>query len=156
MIYLPRAHRQYNEQHREASDVDEGDQDGLESEEEHRAAENRTRTTRPPALRTTTIRQPVILFKQLALHYTRPSSYLNSLLYTTRARHLVYTDCSTLHAPAETAYCSISFGPPGIEPGPYEPESYVLPVYYGPLSSALAHFGGARPAEKRDGGTRAS
>ena len=23
-------------------------------------------------------------------------------------------------------------GPPGIEPGPYEPESHVLPVYYGP------------------------
>ncbi len=23
-------------------------------------------------------------------------------------------------------------GPPGIEPGLYEPESYVLPVYYGP------------------------
>ena len=25
-----------------------------------------------------------------------------------------------------------SVGPPGIEPGLYEPESYVLPVYYGP------------------------
>ena len=24
-------------------------------------------------------------------------------------------------------------GPPGIEPGLYEPESYVLPVYYGPV-----------------------
>ena len=23
-------------------------------------------------------------------------------------------------------------GPPGIEPGLYEPESHVLPVYYGP------------------------
>ena len=26
-----------------------------------------------------------------------------------------------------------SVGPPGIEPGLYEPESYVLPVYYGPI-----------------------
>jgi hypothetical protein len=26
----------------------------------------------------------------------------------------------------------LSVGPPGIEPGLYEPESYVLPVYYGP------------------------
>ena len=25
-----------------------------------------------------------------------------------------------------------SVGPPGIEPGLYEPESHVLPVYYGP------------------------
>ena len=26
-------------------------------------------------------------------------------------------------------------GPPGIEPGLYEPESYVLPVYYGPTQN---------------------
>lgn len=25
-------------------------------------------------------------------------------------------------------------GPPGIEPGLYEPESHVLPVYYGPIA----------------------
>ncbi len=28
-------------------------------------------------------------------------------------------------------------GPPGIEPGLYEPESYVLPVYYGPSGTPL-------------------
>ena len=30
-----------------------------------------------------------------------------------------------------------SFGPPGIEPGPYEPESHVLPVYYGPNENSI-------------------
>gem|GEM_PF-6707085 len=29
------------------------------------------------------------------------------------------------------------FGPPGIEPGLYEPESYVLPVYYGPNKNII-------------------
>ncbi len=28
-------------------------------------------------------------------------------------------------------------GPPGIEPGLYEPESYVLPVYYGPTKAFI-------------------
>ncbi|TSC85690.1 MAG: hypothetical protein G01um10148_1076 [Parcubacteria group bacterium Gr01-1014_8] len=30
-------------------------------------------------------------------------------------------------------------GPPGIEPGLYEPESYVLPVYYGPVKEFLTN-----------------
>ena len=30
-------------------------------------------------------------------------------------------------------------GPPGIEPGPYEPESHVLPVYYGPTKDITAN-----------------
>lgn len=31
----------------------------------------------------------------------------------------------------------LSVGPPGIEPGLYEPESYVLPVYYGPTQGTI-------------------
>lgn len=29
-------------------------------------------------------------------------------------------------------------GPPGIEPGLYEPESHVLPVYYGPAKDIMS------------------
>ncbi len=28
---------------------------------------------------------------------------------------------------------NFTFGPPGIEPGSHEPESCILPLYYGPL-----------------------
>ena len=38
-----------------------------------------------------------------------------------------------------TARCNQKYpvGPPGIEPGLYEPESHVLPVYYGPIFDYL-------------------
>ena len=29
----------------------------------------------------------------------------------------------------------VSFGAPGIEPGPYAPKAYILPIYYAPLFS---------------------
>jgi hypothetical protein len=35
--------------------------------------------------------------------------------------------------PVEITHCAISVGLPRIELGLYEPESYVLPVYYSPL-----------------------
>ena len=38
------------------------------------------------------------------------------------------------------------FGPPGIEPGLYEPESYVLPVYYGPNKNIICESYDYRPA----------
>ena len=36
------------------------------------------------------------------------------------------------------ARTALLVGPPGIEPGLYEPESYVLPVYYGPSGGIIS------------------
>src|SRR3989344_7356630 len=52
-----------------------------------------------------------------------------------------------------------SFGPPGIEPGLHEPESYVLPVYYGRREDSTSNRGGhgyflAVARKSRDPGSR--
>lgn len=78
------------------------------------AAGNRTRATSPPGLRTATIRQPDSINEKY--DYTAAISPLwnGSLPLYDGLKLMSYV------------------GPPGIEPGLYEPESYVLPVYYGP------------------------
>ena len=142
-----------------------------------RAAGNRTRTTRPPALRTTTIRQPV-----LYLSFFIPQTCViehNHLLGTTTIRqpvHLtarlddvplvgppeiepgLYPDCLMmfLFGPPgiepglyPDRLMMFLFGPPGIEPGLYEPESHVLPVYYGPNKNIICESHDYRPTPHR-------
>src|SRR3990167_1342476 len=50
----------------------------------------------------------------------------------------------------QPALLKSSFGPPGIEPGLHEPESCVLPVYYGPKEDftrvCITHAVSLRPA----------